>query len=311
MTDDRFSTLITALDHPETREDAIHELGVLGDPRAVDALSAILMSPDTDDAFAYRARKLAAEALGAIGDVTALPVLLAALEEDVSSSVKTSAARTLGILADERATAILIAAFRDDNSDVRSAAAIALGQIAEKYEIELTPLIGLLADTEDAVRDTTAQVLTDLGEKVVPALITALTDSNSTIRGAAANLLGELQDERAREVLRRASYKDTSQWVRSRAKWALEQLPPDEFHWPDIKRDQLAPDPPKETLNVMRSQAPEWPSLDPDSSDSDDMTTEGIRALLDQLDVRLANGEISENIYQRLVARWEKRLGKS
>ncbi|NOZ73606.1 MAG: SPFH domain-containing protein [Chloroflexi bacterium] len=33
-----------------------------------------------------------------------------------------------------------------------------------------------------------------------------------------------------------------------------------------------------------------------------------IQALLDNLDLRLANGEISESVYERLVSKWEKRL---
>ncbi len=37
-------------------------------------------------------------------------------------------------------------------------------------------------------------------------------------------------------------------------------------------------------------------------------TAADIRALLDNLDMRLANGEISESIYERLTAKWQKRL---
>jgi hypothetical protein len=37
-------------------------------------------------------------------------------------------------------------------------------------------------------------------------------------------------------------------------------------------------------------------------------TAEEIRAYLDQLDVKLGAGEISENIYNKLYEKWEARL---
>lgn len=37
-------------------------------------------------------------------------------------------------------------------------------------------------------------------------------------------------------------------------------------------------------------------------------TQQEIQTLLDQLDVRLANGEISENVYKTLTAKWSARL---
>ena len=33
-----------------------------------------------------------------------------------------------------------------------------------------------------------------------------------------------------------------------------------------------------------------------------------IQAMLDNLDMRLANGEISESVYEKLTAKWQKRL---
>jgi hypothetical protein len=37
-------------------------------------------------------------------------------------------------------------------------------------------------------------------------------------------------------------------------------------------------------------------------------TAQEIQALLDNLDVRLANGELSEELYKSLTAKWNKRL---
>jgi hypothetical protein len=37
-------------------------------------------------------------------------------------------------------------------------------------------------------------------------------------------------------------------------------------------------------------------------------TKEEIQAMIDSLDMKLANGEISEDTYNRLVAKWQERL---
>jgi hypothetical protein len=37
-------------------------------------------------------------------------------------------------------------------------------------------------------------------------------------------------------------------------------------------------------------------------------TRQEIQTLLDKLDVRLANGEISEAVYKQVTAKWEKRM---
>jgi uncharacterized protein involved in exopolysaccharide biosynthesis len=37
-------------------------------------------------------------------------------------------------------------------------------------------------------------------------------------------------------------------------------------------------------------------------------TREEVQALIDSLDAKLASGELSEAVYQRLVAKWEERL---
>jgi hypothetical protein len=41
---------------------------------------------------------------------------------------------------------------------------------------------------------------------------------------------------------------------------------------------------------------------------SNPQTKEEIQALIDNLDMKLASGEISEAVYNRLVAKWQERL---
>lgn len=309
--DERLQSLIHDLDDPQRRDEAIQSLGALRDPRAVDPLVAVLRAPGEGHALAYRARQLAAAALGEIGEMRALPALIVALE-DTSSAVKISAALALGKLNDARAADSLETALGDSSAGVRSAALEAIGMLGKDHEVGIPPIIQRLADVEDEVRGVAERVLRELSGKAFDGLLAALNDPNSTIRGAAANLLGELKDERARDALRKVSYDDESKWVRSRAEWALSQLPKPAF--PTVQRDHVpkAPDSPRSALEVIRAQVPKsYPSLRPQPATQPDpanMTAEQVQAMLDQLDIRLANGEISEATYQRLAQRWEERL---
>jgi membrane protease subunit (stomatin/prohibitin family) len=57
----------------------------------------------------------------------------------------------------------------------------------------------------------------------------------------------------------------------------------------------------------QQQQQQQQPQAEPSSAQAP-RTREEIQALLDALDARLANGEISESAYDRLVAKWQARL---
>ncbi|GAB4510204.1 MAG: hypothetical protein OHK0046_06550 [Anaerolineae bacterium] len=57
--------------------------------------------------------------------------------------------------------------------------------------------------------------------------------------------------------------------------------------------------------NQPRQEAPAAPAAAPPSNPQ---TKEEIQALIDSLDMKLMNGEISEDIYNKLVAKWQQRL---
>ena len=218
----------------------------------------------------------------------------------------------------------------DDNGDVRHGAVLALGVIGVEHEIDVQSLIPLLADPEDTVRDSVERILLDLGKRYAfDTVLDALHDPNSTIRGAIAVILGEIGDNRAWERLYERMSEDDSEWVRSRSEVALDKLPkPEAFKRTQLeqvkdKDEPVAPLAPADTLKLVRSQQPELPTLaklrgekadkpvtneEPQESDSTTMGVEQIRTIIDQLDIRLANGEISEATYTKLVERWEKRL---
>jgi HEAT repeat protein len=302
-------------DDDSAREEAIRALAdpaYRGEARAIDALVAALRMR-SQGAFDYKARRLAAEALGQIGDERALTPLIHALEDE-TSMVAEAAAGSLARLNQPAAVAGLIAALKSSTPGVRIAVLKALAELGAAHEIPAEPIVRLLADPDDGARQTASGTLIQLGAKTIPALMAALNDPNSTLRGAAADALGSLKAEAARDSLQRVADRDDSKWVRSRAQAALDQLPPLPFVQPRVRRDDAsrsdAPPPPPDTLALMRSQQPERVSLNKSAAlpDPNTMTVDQVQAMLDQLDVRLANGEISEATYTQLAARWEARL---
>jgi hypothetical protein len=81
----------------------------------------------------------------------------------------------------------------------------------------------LMQDSSYKVRVQAALILGKLNDRrAVPALIQALHDENETVRGVAATSLGRIGDKSAANALMVASSSDSSEFVRSQAKKALE-----------------------------------------------------------------------------------------
>jgi HEAT repeat protein len=189
-------------------------------------------------------RQAAAKALGAIGDARAMEPLIAALK-DKDSAVRKAAAEALDHLGwkpaqDESAgwywmakhdwdkcvalgalaVEPLIAALKDENSDVRQAAAKALGKIGDPRAVE--PLIAALSDESSDVRYAAAEALGKIKDpRAVEPLIAA--HQNWWVGAAAACALGEIKDPRAVEPLI-AALKDEKWDVRAAAAEALVSL---------------------------------------------------------------------------------------
>ena len=318
-------------DDVELRLNAIEQLGdaqYKGNGEILNALVKIMQGND-DHVMAYKERRAALVALAEIGDTNAVKFIIYALEDD-STPVKIAAANTLGKLGAEEALTPLLAVMQDSNDEVRKAAVMALGEIGAKFPVSVEALIPMLADPDDEVRGVVRDLIEAMNRwATIGVLLTALQNTNSTIRGSVVEILGDLADERARASLQKAYEDDSSEWVRSRARWALDQLPAPEF--PPPAKSRPAPPPPLDTLTLMRSNKPQWPSLSgtplkdiddiqrereaqqlqstPSSATTpQEMSREQIQVMIDQLDVRLVNGEISEATYNRLVERWQERL---
>lgn len=206
-------SLVEAMDSPRwpLQLEATHALGKLGDARSARALVTALAStydflPD-----------VAAEALIQMGP-SAVEPLIDALEHDAAYA-RRMAAKALGEIGDHRAFDPLIDILNDKDEAVRDAAAEALAKMGTPA---IRQLVRVSARRED-VSDRIGSVLQKLGRPAVGALTELLGDGDSTVRGAAAEALGQLGDRLAVEPLI-AVLSDDEWYVRSRAAQALGRL---------------------------------------------------------------------------------------
>lgn len=139
-------------------------------------------------------RRVAAEALGKIGQAGAETYLIPALR-DSDTTVREAAARALGGLSslDVEAGKALLPLLQDSDSSVQQAAAQALGVIEDSAL--LSPMIiDLLEDPQVAVRRSAAHALflTDSSKSAVrEALIQATEDADASVRQWAVAAVGE------------------------------------------------------------------------------------------------------------------------
>jgi HEAT repeat protein len=211
--------LIEALAHPlsDVRVSAAQALGKIRDVAAVPALRQALYDPEVI------VRVNAAEALGAFKDVAAVPALSKALH-DPEAIVRDSAAWALGEIKDATAVPALSKALHDPEAIVRESAAEALGEIKDTTA---TPDLckTLLHDSNAVVRSWAAEALGEIKDATaVSALSKALLhDSNDRVRKSAAAALGWIGDAAAIPALSEALHASDI-YVRDNAAWALGQI---------------------------------------------------------------------------------------
>jgi HEAT repeat protein len=227
---DAVQTLIPCLRncHTQIRAESARALGILG---AVEAVPAICKSLDDKE---WEVRREAATALGRLNNPACFEPLATVLD-DQDADVREAAALALSKTGDRRAVAPLVLALKDEVAGVRRIAAAGLSRIdpdwvslpetrsaAEKLKVAIQ-------DAEPAVRFFVAQLLVNLGEMSPEALlgfspedqlaspaikrkrmggnlfIALLEDRDRDIRQAAAEALGHLGGERAKQALIRAA----------------------------------------------------------------------------------------------------------
>ncbi|MFS0519669.1 HEAT repeat domain-containing protein [Nostoc sp. UIC 10607] len=91
---------------------------------------------------------------------------------------------------------LLLKSLKHSDSDVRSSAAIALGQIRCDNETVILALIEALKDSEYYVRVSAVKAIGELGdEKAIPQLINILQDNDSYVRDSAAKSLEKISSK--------------------------------------------------------------------------------------------------------------------
>jgi HEAT repeats len=186
--------LIKAMGHrrdPEVCPSAAEALGKIGDASAVEPLIEALGS---DDRVLLRR---VAWALGAIGDRRAVEPLAKALAEDALEN-RLEVAIALGRMGDARAVEPLLEGV--DNLNWQSMVVPWLARLRDRRAVE--PLLALLKAADASSRRLGAQALGLIGDaRSVEPLIAALGDDDVVVRRAAVDALGIMHDPRAERAV--------------------------------------------------------------------------------------------------------------
>jgi HEAT repeat protein len=191
-----------------------------GDVRRAAATRARLRANSQGDSHSA-VRRAAAEALGKLGDPQAVPAL--SVWAHAGEDAARDALQTLGHpMLDLPQAVAQVAAQGAWGVLIRALTCAQVREVVVGLGAPAVPaLIQALGDSDSAVRRAAAEALGDIGDpQAVPALIQALGDSDWDVRWAAAKALGKLGDPQAIPALIQAL--GDSDWdVRFAAAWAL------------------------------------------------------------------------------------------
>ena len=136
---------------------------------------------------------------GAIGDNGAIPLVLAALEDE-ADVIRRAAAKALVNFKGRALMDPLIAHLTDPSSRVRSACALALGQF--KAVKGIRPLMPLLEDPDADVREAVSEALGRIGgAEVIQHAVPLLKHHRGEVRQAAIQCLGLVMDKKVNSYL--------------------------------------------------------------------------------------------------------------
>jgi HEAT repeat protein len=193
-------TLIDMLGKNSNYPYVITALGRIGDVRAVPVLIDQLKS-DLSYYHPTKGNRIIAtvEAIGMIGDVGGVPALMDALKCK-DGMVRSATITALVRCGGVTVVSALIDALKDEDIGVRCDAAKSLGWIGNASAVP--GLIDALKDVDINVRCDAARALGAIGDsKAVAALIEALKDGNDAVYISAVNALGAIGDTRVVSVL--------------------------------------------------------------------------------------------------------------
>ena len=145
-------------------------------------------------------RAYAAEGLGGVGDVHAVPPLINALSDN-NSTVRRFAISSLGHIRDPRAIDVLVPFLQDEEADMRCAAVVALGELGLSEERFSTPPV-----------------------QIIEALMSSIWDTDRAVCSAAVVALGRIGNPQAVAALNALADTTESEWIRRYISEALHQI---------------------------------------------------------------------------------------
>ena len=213
------TTLMRLLEnnHPKVQTNAVRALGAIGNTRATMTLATLLADPVTRSPV----RLAAAEALGRIGDPEAVPILLQATGER-EAQIRKAAVVSLGWLADARAVSALTLLIKEP--ELTEVAMKAIGQIG--HVDGLASLLRIIKEPgTDPIR--LKQAFWAAGEikseSTVAAMKTYLVAEDKQIVRWACDALGRVRLPSAIQSLIDTLHHDDRD-TKEMAAWALQQL---------------------------------------------------------------------------------------
>lgn len=213
--------LISSLDDNSiwVRRASVVALGQVADSRAIPALmNRLLRSPDSE--WPEELHDVIARALGAIGE-PAIQVLIDALDA-ADVWVSSAAARALGRIGDPQAIVPLSSLVKQENRWVRTAATHALAQIADARAVRAA------LTTDEAPRAFwKLMALKEIDESTVHQLTAFLEDPDEHIRARAAEVLGQLGNNRDNAGSLGATFRAELQPTPSNSRQTQEETPQD------------------------------------------------------------------------------------
>lgn len=199
------------------RAAAARALGMLGDPSAVPALVSAL---ETDEPVLATA---VAEALGRLQAVEAVPTLARVLHSPDAAAPSAAANALAAIGTPEALDALMAALGSDEMTAARHAAMSALETLGSPA---VPGLLNLAATGDVAAQRNAVELLGWIGDPAaLDGLLAALQAVDDGVRAQAAWALGELGDPAALEALASAASGDASAQVRLQATQAMARLP--------------------------------------------------------------------------------------
>jgi HEAT repeat protein len=211
--------LLSCLDHfhPKVKSAAARSLGQVGDSRATEPLTVMLADP----VHRTPVRLAVVEALGLLGDTSAVPMLLLALG-DGAQKVRVEAIQSLGRLKDPRSIPALSLLLREENLALPIARALMIMGHAEAIPALIRAIRTPALSRE--VREACFTAIGSLGSKsTVSALTPFLAGEDLEVARWAASSLGRIGHRGAAVELLDAMGRDDPALL-DMAAWALQQI---------------------------------------------------------------------------------------